>query len=304
MDSRKHRKPILLRDPFSLDSSLIIKEDDIAWNNPWHFHPEVEVFYCMEAKGLNFIGNYVNSIENGEVLLIGKNLPHSRQSDKEYLDKNGPVKCVELKFKEEFLGDNFFTLKEFTHIDALLKRAQRGIKFSRSTSELIHPLITGMHAVTGIPSLMNVLSILDTLARSDDFIYLNTAGFISEPNNQDSQKINKVFFFTERHFKEPIALSEVAALINITEAAFCRYFKVRTGKSYFQYLTEFRIAHACRMLLEEDKDIAQICFSSGFNNPSNFHKQFKKIVNQTPKEYRENGKKRIPLPDLGKPVVL
>jgi AraC-like DNA-binding protein len=141
---------------------------------------------------------------------------------------------------------------------------------------------------------MDVLAILDILAHADDFTYLNSTSFLSEPNNQDSQKINKVFLHTEKHFMEPISLSEVAALLNITEAAFCRYFKVHTGKSYFQYLTEFRIAHACRMLIEEDKDIAQVCFSSGFNNPSNFHKQFKKIVNLTPKAYRENGKKRIP----------
>jgi AraC-like DNA-binding protein len=294
MDSGRHRKPILLRDQFSLDSSFIIKENDLAWNNPWHFHPEVELFYSFEAKGTNVIGNYVHPIEKGELLLIGKNLPHSRQGEKAGSEKKESLKCLELKFKEDFLGKNFFALKEFTHIDALLKKAQRGIKFHGKVRNDIHPILNRLRGASGITAVMDVLSILDILARTDDFTFLNATVSVSEPNDQDSQKINKVFVYTEKHFKEPIALSEVASLINITEAAFCRYFKVRTGKSYFQYLTEFRIAHACKMLLEGDKDIAQVCFSSGFNNPSNFHKQFKKIVNLTPKEYRENVRKRIP----------
>jgi AraC-like DNA-binding protein len=294
MESGKHRKPILLRDQFSLDSSFILKENDLVSNNPWHFHPEVELFCCNEARGTNFIGNYVHSLEKGELLLIGKNLPHSRQVDKTYDDKKEISGCIELKFREDFLGSNFFMLKEFAHIDALLKRAQKGIKFQDKTRGQVYPILQRIKGATGVTALMSVLSILDILARADDFSLLNSAGFLNEPNHQDSQKINKVFLYTEEHFREPIALSEVAALINITEAAFCRYFKVRTGKSYFQYLTEFRIFHACRMLLEEDKDIAQVCFSSGFNNPSNFHKQFKKIVNLTPKAYRENGKKRVP----------
>lgn len=294
MDFGKHRKPILLRDQFLHDSSFIVKENDLAWNNPWHFHPEIELFYCIEAKGTNFIGNYVHPIENGELLLIGKNLPHSRQGDKAYSDKSEISRTIELKFNDNFLGDNFFALKEFTPIDALLKRAQRGIKFHGDINQQVHAILSRINRTPGIATLMDVLYILDILARSDNFTLLNATGFLNEPNNLESQKINKVFLYTENHFKEPIALSEVAALVNITEAAFCRYFKVRTGKSYFQYLTEFRISHACRMLMEEDKDIAQVCFSSGFNNPSNFHKQFKKIINLTPKAYRENGKKRIP----------
>ncbi len=292
MDFAKH-KPILLRDRFSLDSSFIIKENDLAWNNPWHFHPEVELFCCIEAKGTNFIGNYVHPIENGELLLIGKNLPHLRQRDKAHPDTNGTTRTLELKFKEDFLGEDFFTLKEFIHIDALLKRAQRGIKFHGPVCDRVRTILSRVSAGGGTAVLMDVLSILDVLARSEDYTLLNAITFISEPNHQDSQKINKVFLYTEKHFREPISLSEVAALVNITEAAFCRYFKMHTGKSYFQCLTEFRISHACRMLMEDDKDIAQICFSCGFNSPSNFHKQFKRIVNLTPKAYRENGKKRI-----------
>jgi AraC-like DNA-binding protein len=141
----------------------------------------------------------------------------------------------------------------------------------------------------GIKALLEIISILDAMAHSEEFVFLNPMNFLSESNSHDVLKVNKVFEYTTAHFRDVVSLSEVASLVNLTAAAFCRYFKARTRKSYFQYLTEVRIASACKMLLEVDMDVAQVCYSNGFNNPSNFHKQFKKIVGLTPKEYRQKG---------------
>ena len=295
--SSKHRKPILLKDQPSLEQSFIIKGDDIASNSPWHFHPEVEIIYCTKAKGTNFIGNYVSPIEEGELLLIGKNLTHARKPDNEYYLQNPEDKpeSIVVKFRENFLGDDFFSINEFSHIETLFQRAQRGMKFNGETREHVGFMLKKMVRSSSIFALLEIISILDVLGMSDNFIFLNQVNFLSEANNHDSEKINKVFEYTGSHFREPVTLSDVAKLVNLTEGGFCRYFKTRTGKSYFQYLTEVRIANACRMLLEDDKDVAQVCYSNGFNNPSNFHKQFKKIVNLTPKEYRGKGQDRVGL---------
>ncbi len=291
------RKPILLKDQLYVGSSFTIRREDMAGNTPWHFHPEVELCYCLKGKGTHYIGNHTRAMEEGELLLIGRHVPHTRQPDKEYYDQRPEEKpaSIVLRFKENFLGNHFFSIEEFMHIKVLLKNARRGLQFYGETRALAGALLCRMEGTSGIPALMNILSLLDKLGRSEQFHFLNEAHFQSEPNDQDSQKINKVIYYTENHFQEPISLSEIAALVNTTEAAFCRYFKTHTGKSYFQYLTELRIAHACRMLMEEDKDIAQVCFSSGFNNPSNFHKQFKKIVHLTPKAYRKKVKKKTPI---------
>ena len=120
---------------------------------------------------------------------------------------------------------------------------------------------------------------------------------MSDAHEKSSQKINKVYHYTIDHFREPISLAQVAALTNHSPAAFCRYFKTRTRKSYFQYLTEVRIAYACQLLMEGNLDVAEVCFASGFNNLSNFHKQFKKIVKFTPSEYQKKSKKKVPMND-------
>lgn len=298
MDADKRAKPVLEKEKLVLDSSMIIRRDDMTWNTPWHFHPEVELFYCLKAKGTNFIGNYVSPAEEGELLLIGKNLPHTRQTDKDYyfLHHDEMVRSITLKFKENFLGDHFFSINQFVHIEALLKKARRGIKFFGETNHQVSSLLKKMDDVSSLPALMQLVSILDLLGRSDDFMFLNADISLNEGKDEDAQKIEKVFWYTTHHFSEPISLADVAALTNYSIAAFCRFFKQNTRKSYFQYLSEVRISNACKLLMEEDMDIAQVSYSSGFNNHSNFHKQFKKIVNLTPKEYRETGRKRTHRP--------
>ena len=115
-------------------------------------------------------------------------------------------------------------------------------------------------------------------------------------HEKSSQKINKVYLYTIEHFREPISLADVADLTNHSPAAFCRYFKTRTRKSYFQYLTEVRVAYACELLSEGTLDVSEVCLSSGFNNLSNFHKQFKKVIKSTPSEYQKRSRLKVSNP--------
>ncbi|HZB12885.1 MAG TPA: AraC family transcriptional regulator [Chryseolinea sp.] len=290
------QKPHLLKIIPPLENSIVVKGDDIAWNNPWHYHPEIEILYCVKGKGTNFIGNCIRTIEEGELLLLGKNLPHTRQRDARYYQENPSEKpeSVVIQFRDDFLGEQFFELREFGHIHKLLQRAKVGLKFYGSTLETVAQKLKGIKALNTTSAILELLSILDMLARSDEFDFLNAANYVSDAHEKYSQKINKVYHFTIEHFREPISLAHVASLTNHSPAAFCRYFKTRTRKSYFEYLTEIRIAYACERLMEGNLDVTQVCFASGFNNLSNFHKQFKKVMSLTPSEYRHRSLRKVP----------
>lgn len=290
------QKPHLLKILTPIQKSIVIKGDDIAWNNPWHFHPEIELLYCIKGKGTNFVGNCISGIEEGEILLFGKNLPHTRQRDKDYYlarPSESPSSVV-VQFCEEFLGENFFKVQEFQSVATLLKRASRGIKFFGKTRDSVAPRLRKMHELTPVNAILELLSILEELAQSEDYVYLNHIDYVSSAHDKSCEKINKVYNYTIEHFKDKIELSDVATLTNLSPAAFCRYFKTRTRKSYFNYLNEVRIAYACKLLMEGELDISQTCFASGFNNLSHFRKQFKSIVKMTPKEYKDRGARKVP----------
>lgn len=292
--SGKRGRAILLRDQLLLESSFVVKDENILDGDPWHFHPEIEIMFCCRSGGTYFIGSNVSAIREGDLFLIGKNLAHTRQHDDHHRLQNPPhgIDSIVVKFKEDLLGSKFFQIPDFNHIDTLLQSAQRGIKFNGKVTQVVGSRLKKMQR-SGVGALMEIISILDLLTKSDEFTFLNPADSLNESSNRDLQNINIVFEFTNKNFREAVTLAQVASLLNLTEAAFCRYFKSRTRKSYFQYLTEVRIANVCKMLQEEDKDVVQVCYSNGFNNPSHFHKQFKKIVNLTPKEYRKKVLERI-----------
>jgi len=290
------QKPHLLKIIPPLEDSIVIKGDSIAVNNPWHYHPEIELLYCIKGKGINFIGNSIRTIEEGEILLLGKNLPHTRQRDKEYysLCPDDTPESIVIQFKEDFLGTGFFQLKDFSHIGEMLNRSLRGLKFIGSIREETARMLQQIQGMHGTGSILQLLSILNAMALSHEVLYLNAAHYASDVHEKSSQKINKVYHYTVEHFRKHVGLAEVAALTNHSPAAFCRYFKTRTRKSYFQYLTEIRIAYACELLREGNLDVSEVCLNSGFNNLSNFHRQFKKIVKSTPGEYQKLSRLKVP----------
>ena len=289
------QRPHLLKIIPPLENSIVIKGDDIAWNNPWHYHPEIELLYCIKGKGTNFIGNAIRTIEVGELLLLGKNLPHTRQRDVRYYIENPDEKpeSVVVQFRDDFLGDHFFELKEFAHVGKLFEEAKVGLKFYGSTLAVVARKLETIKSLNTTSAILELLSILDHLARSTEFEHLNSINYVSDAHEKYSQKINRVYHYTIEHFREPISLAQVAGLTNHSPAAFCRYFKTRTRKSYFEYLTEIRIAYACERLMEGNLDVTHVCFASGFNNLSNFHKQFKKVMGLTPSEYRYKSLRKV-----------
>src|SRR5574339_752135 len=171
---RLPQKPHLLKIIPPFENSIVVKGDEIAWNNPWHYHPEIELLYCIKGKGTNFIGNSIRTIEEGELLLLGKNLPHTRQREREYYQQNSYEKpeSIVIQFREDFLGEKFFDLKEFNHIRDLLSRALRGLKFYGETTTTALSKLKLIKQCNGTQAIIELLSLLDFLSNSEDCIFL------------------------------------------------------------------------------------------------------------------------------------
>jgi len=289
------QRPHLLKITPPLLKSIVIKGDEIPDNNPWHYHPEIELLHCVKGKGTNFIGNSIRTMDEGEVLLIGKNVPHTRKRDKTfYADhpKEMPSSVV-VQFREDFLGSTFFDVEEFKPIGDLLSKALRGVKFTGATNAAAAERLAFISKKNSTDAILELLSLLNYLARSQEFELLNAGNYVSTVHEKSSQRINKVYHYTVEHFREQITLEDVASLTNHSPAAFCRYFKTRTRKTYVKYLTEIRIAYACELLMLGNIDIGQVCFESGFNNLSHFHKQFKRLMNATPSDYQKRSQLKV-----------
>lgn len=254
-----------------------------AKSHVWHYHPEVELVYVNGGSGKRQIGSHVSYYNNGDLILIGSNLPHCGFTDEATGNKNETV----IQMKPDFLGGAFHQLPEMKNIGLLFHQAKGGIAFGEATIKAVGEKIEAMEKLPQFERLMVMLGILNELHLAKDFKILNAEGFSLETQVQDNDRINLVFNHVKDHFQQPITLEEMADLVNMTVPSFCRYFKKVTNKTFTRFVNEYRIVHASKLLAEKQMGITEVSYESGFNNFSYFNKTFKELTGKNASEYRK-----------------
>ena len=248
----------------------------------WHYHPEIELVYVNGGSGKRQIGSHISYYQHGDLILIGSNLPHCGFTDS--LTDND--KETVIQFSPDFLGKNFWELPEMRNIKVLLERAKKGIVFHGEDKILIGEKIEALSTLTNYKRLLGLLDVLNMLENAKNFTLLNAEGFVLDTELEDNNRINVIFNFVKNEFKRNITLEEIANLVSLTVPAFCRYFKKTTGKTFVQFVNEYRLVHAAKLLHQKQISITDVCFESGYNNFSHFNKQFKKFTGKSPSVYR------------------
>jgi len=273
-------------------SSFTVREfaDANFCNRPhWHVHPEYEIVYVSNGSGKRHIGDHISYYEDGDLIFLGPDLPHfgfTEELEEEHVE-------IVVQMKEDFLGGDFLSRPEMKDIRQLFERAKQGISFAGETKAEVGTALKQMPRLSGFDRLLLLLKVLQRMACSTEFALLQASGFGIEVNTQDHERIDRVYNYVESNFQGAVSLEEVAGRVNMTLPAFCRYFKRLTNKTFTQFVNEYRIAHACRLLADEDLTISGVAFESGFNNVSHFNKQFKHFTNTNPRAYRKGLKKIV-----------
>ena len=248
----------------------------------WHYHPEIELVYVNGGSGKRQIGSHVSYYTDGDLILIGSNLPHCGFTD--VLTGNKSESVVQMK--QDFLGNDFFNIPEMKKIQSLFQIAKGGVAFTGRTKKKIGEKIEIMEYQTDFQRLLSILNILNELGNSKEYQVLNAQGFSLQTEVKDNDRINIVFNYVKTNSKEEITLEEIANLVSMTVPSFCRYFKKITNKTFIQFVNECRLVHASKLLAEKPISITEVCFECGFNNFSHFNKSFKAFTGQNPSEYR------------------
>lgn len=280
-------RPHLLKVSLHPESSFnILQKIDLY--NQWHFHPEIELIYIHEGFGTGYIGNIVEGFESEELFLLGSNLAHMWRCDPEYVSKTErKAEVTVIYFQHDFLGDKFFKIQELNNIKSLLEKARQGIKITGSTKVEVKKLMDQLSVAKGLKRVVTLLTILDEIANSNENHFINPMYHPIKIEKVETGRLNNVFQYISNNFQRKITLAEIASVANLSAIAFCRYFKSKTRKTFYDFLLEVRVAHACNLLLEKDMTIYEVCYDSGFNNLSNFNRYFKKIMRKTPHEFKK-----------------
>ncbi len=283
-------KPILRKVDTGHNYSFSIREDIYPYlYNHWHYHPEIELTLIRKGSGMRLVGDSTERFEDGDLVLLGCELPHMWRSDAIYFqDQPGlQIEAIAIHFSDHFWGPGFLDLPEMKAVKELLTKARHGIRIHGATREQISREMEAILKASQVQRITSLLNILDTIAGSKDCTLLSSVGFVNSYNTINTDNINKIYHYTFNNFQQKITLKEVAAAANVSPNSFCRYFKSRTLKTYWQFLMEVRIGYACKLLIENNLPMSQVGYTCGFNNLSNFNRQFKLLTQKTPLQYQK-----------------
>lgn len=269
--------------PKPLNNNLIIQvdEEDIFYNK-LHQHQEIQISYIQKGTGTLLVADSIHTYNPGELYVIGSNLPHVFQCDANNLGKS---KMVSIFFTKQSFGEKFFDTVEMNELHSFFKNAGSGFKVTSLPLALENSIKTIVDL-----SILNSFIVLIQLLQNLSHAKVKTLTSFVYPKNitdADGKRMQIIFDYAISNFTNEITLQSVADLVFMTPNAFCRYFKQRTNKTFFQFLIELRLEYACKLLkTESEMSIEDISIKSGFNNLSNFNRKFKEFKNSTPKRYK------------------
>ncbi len=252
----------------------------------WHFHPEYELHHVVATTGHYFVGDFIGEFKPGNLVLTGPNLPHNWISDV-LPGTSVPLRGRIVQFSEELIAQATGAFPELAACAEVLEVSRRGALFSRATAELVGPMLSELVQAQGVRRIALFITILSALSRAADVRSLTSASYLPDPSGFMSGGVNEALAYINEHLTGPFSERDLAAISGRSSSAFSRSFRRHTGMSLVQYVNRLRINLACQMLMSEaDMTITEICYAAGYNNISNFNRQFLAQKGMSPSRFR------------------
>ncbi|MDP3180737.1 MAG: AraC family transcriptional regulator [Bacteroidota bacterium] len=257
----------------------------------WHFHNNYEISFITEGSGKRIVADSIEEFQPGDLVFIGRNLPHVWIADKE--TRTPSIRALEmvfLQFSADVLSSRLLALPEFGNVAKALTFSERGVQIIGQTLNEVSELMLQMPYLKGFERMIHFLRIMDLIGRSESLIHLASRDYLKSRFTTGNTRIATIHEYLMNNYREEVNLKKLAGLVNMAEGSLCRFFKENMGTTLFEYLNRIKTDFACKLLMDHDLSILEVCLDSGFNNLSHFNKQFKKTTGVPPSEYRKRFK--------------
>ena len=267
--------------------SIGIFQDNLD-KSSWHYHDYYEISFITEGTGKRIVADSIEEFQPGDLVFIGRNLPHTWIVDKDQLTPNKRMlEMVFLQFPPEALSSELLSLPEFKNVAQALNLSERGIRITDQTLNIVSEIMLQLPYLNNFERFLQFFKLMDIIGQSRNFIPLATKEYIKKRFHPKNKRIQTIHDFLMKNYRESINLKQIASLVNMAEGSLCRFFKMQVGITIFEYLNQIKIEFACNLLMDNNLSILDVAIDCGFNNLSHFNKQFKLITGVIPKDYRQ-----------------
>ncbi|WP_372933301.1 AraC family transcriptional regulator [Mariniphaga sediminis] len=257
--------------------------------SPWHHHPEYELVFIKKGKGKRMVGDHIDRFEENDLVFVGSDIPHEWLCDQEYYRGEDQFlgEGIVVQFSHDFLGDKFFEIPENKPLKNFLSDSSRGFEIYGQCKGQIISLMYGMLNMNDTEQLYTLFSIFKLLSATDELNPLASPAFLETFRLNSNSPMQKALQFILQNFQKQMQISDLLQITNMSYTTFYNTFKYTYRMPFKSYLMNVRIGYACRLLMDATQDISEIAYESGFENLSNFNRQFKKIKGETPSRFQE-----------------
>ena len=257
-----------------------------------HQHPEIQLSCILKGEGKLIVGDYLGRYKPGDIFLLGRNVPHVFRSDKVYYEKDSTLEShgMIVFFDPEAVGQGFWDAEELQEARHFFDMLRGCYQVQGISQEIFVKQVAQLKGLTGLDKAVAGLQLLRVLLHEAKLEPLNLDDRVQDLSEREGRRMDQVLHFLVEQCHRPLSLEEAAAIANLSREAFCRFFKVRTRKTFTTFLNEMRISNACQLLLKEESTVASVAFAVGFSNLSHFNRVFRGVMGCTPKEFRKAGR--------------
>lgn len=254
----------------------------------WHYHNHYEISFITEGSGKRIVADSIEEFQPGDLVFLGKNLPHVWIVDKEQkLLTERTLEMVFLQFNSEVLSQPMLSLTEFSNVQKAVVLSECGLQITGQTLNEVSELMLQLPYLKGFDRMITFLKILDIIGRSDSLIKLASKSFLKSRFTTGNKRIETIHEYLMNNYRDEVDLARLSELVNMAEGSLCRFFKQNMGVTIFECLNKIKVDFACKLLMDKDLSVFEVCLDSGFNNLSHFNKQFRKYTGVAPLEYRK-----------------
>ena len=253
---------------------------------PWHFHPELELTFIVESRGRRFVGDSIEPYTEGDLVLLGPNLPHFWHTEGRR-SRRTCAHSIYVQFSSDFLGADLLHRPEFANVRQLFLRSARGLVFPKRVVRKVAPSLHQLVQMSGLPAVLKLLEILHVLAHARGPRPLASAAYEPSLDVRAEDRLARVYDFLTKNFREQVTLRQIAQTASMTPEAFSRYFKKVAGRNVSVFINELRIDHAARLLRETTARVGDIAAQAGFVTLSSFNRRFRERMRVSPRMFRK-----------------
>jgi AraC-like DNA-binding protein len=253
----------------------------------WHYHPEYELTFTLNSLGQRYIGDHIAPYGDGDLALVGPNLPHTWQSARA-IDPDAPHVAIVMWFTQGWVEQVLRPLPEFRATCRMLDASTRGLGFSAETAAEARTRILALLERDQTAQVIGLIDLLAMLARDDGPTMLTAPALAaSAAADGEAERIAPVLSYLHARYSDPaLSVGMLARRVHMSLSTLHRLFRRHTHMSVTGYVTQLRIGRASALLIGGDRPVAHIAEEAGYRNLANFHRQFKAMKGVTPRAFR------------------